>query len=77
VALAFGLGSVVLANPTVLREAQPALAAIGHANDACVPLGIGTRGRYPVDILLPGCYQNFPYQDDLGRHPAIPDRFGR
>jgi hypothetical protein len=27
-------------------------------------------------LLLPRCYQNTPYQDDLGRHAASPDRFG-
>jgi hypothetical protein len=29
-----------------------------------------------VGDLLPRCYQNAPYQDDLGRHAASLDRFG-
>ena len=38
-----------------------------------VPLGIRTR---VVRCVLPPCYQNTPYQDDPGRHPASPDRRG-
>jgi hypothetical protein len=33
--------------------------------------GVGGDG-----LLLPRCYQNTPYQDDLGRDAGNPDRFG-
>ena len=32
--------------------------------------------RGAATVLLPRCYQNTAHQDDLGRHPVIPDRFG-
>jgi hypothetical protein len=34
------------------------------------------RGSVGDGQVLPRCYQNNRDQDDLGRHPAIPDCFG-
>jgi len=38
----------------------------------CLLRGVGGDG-----LLPPRCYQNTRHKDDLGRHPAIRDRFGQ
>jgi len=47
----------------------------GSSIEGGISLGLNLY-REATDILLPGCYQSVPHQDDPGRHSTIPDRFG-
>jgi hypothetical protein len=50
---------------------------VESATALVVSQDVEQRGRELIrGSVLPRCYQNTPYQDDLGRHAASSDRFG-